>query len=102
MPIVKVKKDYQITVPVAIRKKLDIRVGDYVEAKLTKDGILYQPKKRVDRDEEIIAYWKQCEETEEGVEEVKGEARKKLKSTLKEEPIGSFSSVDEMMEALRV
>ena len=101
MPIVKVKKDYQITVPLEIRKKLNIQVGDYVEAMLTKDGILYKPKKRMDCDEEIIAYWKHCEETEEGVEEVIGEALEKLKSALKEKPIGSFSSVDEMMEVLR-
>ncbi len=97
MPIVKVKQNYQITVPVEIRKQLNLQVGDYIEAMLTEDGILYKPKTNEDLDKEIIAYWKRREE-EEGIEEVKGGALEKLKSALKELPIGSFSSVDEMME----
>ena len=57
MPFVKVKQNYQITVPVEIRKQLNLQVGDYIEAILTEDGILYKPKTNEDLDKEIIAYW---------------------------------------------
>jgi AbrB family looped-hinge helix DNA binding protein len=43
MPIIKVNRKYQVTIPASIRKKYHIQEGDFVEAVDTKEGILLKP-----------------------------------------------------------
>jgi AbrB family looped-hinge helix DNA binding protein len=45
----KVGHKYQVVIPKSIRDAAGLRVGDYVEARLTRDGILLCPKVLVDR-----------------------------------------------------
>ena len=47
MPVMKVNKKYQITIPANVRKELNISAGDLLEAKVTrtKDGIVYKIKR---------------------------------------------------------
>ena len=51
MPLVTVKPKFQLTVPAKLRKGLDLHEGDLMEATLVGDGILFRPKKVVDRNE---------------------------------------------------
>ena len=50
MPLVTVKSKFQVTIPARLRKGIDLREGDIMEATLVSDGILFRPKQVVDRD----------------------------------------------------
>ncbi len=49
MPFVTVKPKFQVTIPAGLRKDIDLREGDLMEATLVGDGILLRPKEVVDR-----------------------------------------------------
>ena len=42
MPIVKVYKNFHVRIPAVVRKELNISEGDFLEATITEDGILYK------------------------------------------------------------
>ena len=50
MPFVTVKPKFQVTIPAKLRRGIDLREGDIMEATLVGDGILFRPKELVDRD----------------------------------------------------
>lgn len=50
MPFVTVKPKFQVTIPAKLRRGIDLREGDIMEATLVGDGILLRPKEVVDRD----------------------------------------------------
>ena len=50
MPLVTVKPRFQVTIPARLRKGIDLREGDIMEATLVADGILLRPKQVVDRE----------------------------------------------------
>ena len=50
MPFVTVKPKFQVTIPAKLRRRIDLREGDIMEATLVGDGILFRPKEVVDRD----------------------------------------------------
>ncbi len=50
MPLVKVKDKYQVTLPVALREKAGLEVGDLLEAKVEGKKITLTPKAVLDRD----------------------------------------------------
>ena len=49
MALVTVKPKFQVTIPAKLRKDIDLREGDIMEAILVGDGILFKPKEVVDR-----------------------------------------------------
>ena len=49
MSLVTVKPKFQITIPAKLRRGLDLREGDIMEATVVADGILFRPKAVVDR-----------------------------------------------------
>ena len=49
MPFVTVKPKFQVTIPAKLRRGIDLREGDIMEATLVDDGILFRPKEVVDR-----------------------------------------------------
>ena len=46
--LVRVKEKFQITIPASLRKSMEVRAGDYLEASAFGDGILFRPKHLVD------------------------------------------------------
>ena len=50
MLLVTVKPKFQITIPAKLRKGLNLHEGDFLEATVVGDGILFHPKEVVDRD----------------------------------------------------
>jgi AbrB family looped-hinge helix DNA binding protein len=40
--LVRVRKNFQLTIPSALRRHLGLRLGDYLEASATADGILFR------------------------------------------------------------
>ena len=49
MPLVTVKPKFQVAIPAKLRRGLDLREGDLLEATVVGDGILLRPKEVVDR-----------------------------------------------------
>ena len=49
MPFVTVKPKFQVTIPAKLRRDIDLREGDIMEAALVADGILFRLKEVVDR-----------------------------------------------------
>ena len=49
MPIVTVKKKYQVVIPQEVRQELDIAEGDILEAQVENGRLVYTPKILVDR-----------------------------------------------------
>ncbi|MDE0480665.1 MAG: AbrB/MazE/SpoVT family DNA-binding domain-containing protein [Gammaproteobacteria bacterium] len=49
MSIVTVKPKFQVTIPAKLRRGIDLREGDILEATLVDDGILFKPKEVIDR-----------------------------------------------------
>ena len=49
MPLVTVKPKFQVTIPAKLRRGLDLREGDLMEATVVGNGILFRPKQVVDR-----------------------------------------------------
>lgn len=43
MPLVRLRKEAQLTLPVDVRKALKVKEGDYLEAEIVKDGVLLKP-----------------------------------------------------------
>jgi AbrB family looped-hinge helix DNA binding protein len=78
MPIVRVKKKYQVTLPADVRERAGLAVGDLLEAKIEKGKITLTPKALIDR------------RIEESLEDFK-----------KGRFYGPYSSVDAMIRSLR-
>ena len=55
MPLVKVIRHGQITLPAEFREELDIEEGDYLEAELEGKAIVLRPKVLMDREDAIKA-----------------------------------------------
>ncbi|MFZ5995231.1 MAG: AbrB/MazE/SpoVT family DNA-binding domain-containing protein [Thermodesulfobacteriota bacterium] len=90
MPLVKVKRHYQITIPQGLRRKLNLTVGDYVEVE-NKDGdIIMKPVKLVHPDQEYF-YTKEWQE---------GEAQAD-KDIAKGDVVGPFDNIKAAVRALK-
>jgi AbrB family looped-hinge helix DNA binding protein len=63
MELVKVKRNYQITIPQSLRKFFRLAVGDYVEVDLQDDTLVIRPVKVVHPDQEYFftKEWQQKE-----------------------------------------
>jgi len=50
MPLIKVKENFQVTIPDSIRREAGLAVGDYLEAMVEGDNIVLKPKAEADLD----------------------------------------------------
>jgi AbrB family looped-hinge helix DNA binding protein len=55
MPIVKVTRNFQVTIPLEVREQLGIEKGDILEAVVQEKAVLFKPKVLFDR-ESVEAY----------------------------------------------
>lgn len=86
--LVKVTSLGQITIPVAIRRELDIQEGDYVEVSVVDDTVVLTPKRLVDKSQAY--FW--TEEWQAGEREADEDIRAGR--------IPTFESVDELLADL--
>ena len=49
MALMRVRRLAQLTLPVAVRRALKVQEGDYLEAKVVKEGVLLKPVAMVER-----------------------------------------------------
>jgi len=90
MPLIKVKQNYQITIPNSVRKDLKISIGDYMEVEKQNGGLVLKLVKMVHQDQ---AYFY----TEEWQ---KGEAQAD-KDIAKGEVLGPFDNLEDGLDALK-
>ena len=87
MPLIHVKKNYQITIPQQLRNTLKIREGDLMEAEIEGESIILRPKSLIDSTELKRQRWiKNLIETgsKNPVDEVEEEIVRACKETRKE------------------
>ena len=91
MELVKVKRNYQITIPQSLRKFFRLAVGDYVEVDLQDETLVIRPVKVIHPDQEYF-FTKEWQEKE-------AEADKDIAAG---RVVGPFENADfrEIMEAL--
>lgn len=53
MPLIKVRKSYQITIPADLREQLGLEVGDLIEVKIRNGKLILTPQK----DEDDSWFW---------------------------------------------
>lgn len=69
MPLVKVIRNGQITIPKELRDVLGIEEGDLLEVKLSKGGMTIKPKTAVDKDLAKGRFFQMVEEIRESVKD---------------------------------
>lgn len=45
--LVRIREKFQVTIPVELRRRLAVREGDYLEATIAGDGIVFRPQSLV-------------------------------------------------------
>ena len=90
MALVKVKRNYQITIPQGLREKLHLVVGDYVEMDNQNGEIVLRPVKVVHPDQEYF-YTKEWQQGEAQADE----------DIAKGEVVGPFESIKDSLTALK-
>lgn len=90
MTLIKVKKNFQITLPSNLRRNLKIAEGDFLEVERQDNELILKPVKVVHPDQEYF-YTKEWQ---------KGEAQAD-KNIAKGEVIGPFDNIKEATRALK-
>ena len=80
MSLVQVREKAQITIPSKIRKALNIKEGDYLEALVEDNKIVFVPKVLIDKAEPVVLSKKGEEMLKEALEDVKKGRVKKFKN----------------------
>ena len=80
MSLVQVREKAQITIPSKIRKALDIKEGDYLEAGVEDNKIVFVPKILIDKAEPVVLSKKGEEMLKEALEDVKKGRVKKFEN----------------------
>ncbi|QQS49626.1 MAG: AbrB/MazE/SpoVT family DNA-binding domain-containing protein [Acidobacteriota bacterium] len=90
MPLVKVSRSAQITLPAEVRKPLDIEEGDYLSVESVEGGILLKPVVVMDKEEA----WKRLFALLDQIP--RGKTRKKFRDAREEE-----EAIAEMIKEFR-
>jgi AbrB family looped-hinge helix DNA binding protein len=90
MELVKVKRNFQITIPQSLRRLIRLVVGDYVEVDIQDDTLVIRPVKVVHPDQEYF-FTKEWQEKE--AEAEKDIAQGKI--------VGPFEGAEDALKALK-
>jgi len=90
MELVKVKRNYQITIPQNLRRKIRLAVGDYLEVDIRDDALVIRPVKVIHPDQEYF-FTKEWQEKE-------AEADRAVAAG---ELVGPFESSEDALAALK-
>lgn len=90
MELVKVKRNYQITIPQNLRRKIRLAVGDYLEVDIRDDALVIRPVKVIHPDQEYF-FTKEWQDKE-------AEADREVAAG---ELVGPFEISEDALEALK-
>lgn len=88
MSVVKVQRNFQITIPSEVRKKAHLEVGDLIDFEVTEEGILVKPMEAIDRRQ--AWFWSKKWQAEE----------KKVEKDFEEEMVLESKDVESFLEEL--
>jgi AbrB family looped-hinge helix DNA binding protein len=72
MALMRVRRLAQLTLPAEVRRALNVQEGDYLEAKIVKDGVLLKPVAVVERERA----WRRIQEIRSRVRDLKPDKKK--------------------------
>ena len=84
----KIQRNFQVTIPAAIRKKAKIKEGDLVDFEVTPEGVLIKPQETIDRSQ--AWFWSAGWQEEE----------KKVQEGIKKGKLKRSSGVEEFLAEL--
>jgi AbrB family looped-hinge helix DNA binding protein len=90
MELVKVKRNYQITIPQSLRRIVRLAVGDYVEVDIQDDTLVIRPVKVIHPDQEYF-FTKEWQEKESEAEQDIAEGKM----------VGPFENAPDALRALK-
>ena len=90
MPLIKVKKNFQVTIPTKLRKTLRIAVGDYLEVEKQDSELVLKPVKLVHPDQAYF-FSKEWQEGEAQADE----------DIAKGEVVGPFENIRDGLKAIK-
>lgn len=90
MEVAKIKRNYQLTIPRSIRKKMKLAVGDHVEIDVEGNQVIIKPLKLIHADQEYF-YTKEWQDKE-------AEADKDIE---KGDLMGPFENANDALKALK-
>jgi AbrB family looped-hinge helix DNA binding protein len=90
MELIKVKKNYQITIPQSLRRVMRLAVGDYLEIEVQDDILVMRPVKVIHPDQEYF-FTKEWQKKEYEADKDIAEGRLE----------GPFENTDEAFKALK-
>jgi antitoxin MazE len=90
MPLIKVKKNFQITIPTTLRRTLKIAEGDYLEVEKQDSELILKPVKMVHPDQAYF-FTKEWQEGEAQADE----------DIAKGEVLGPFDDIKKGLKALK-
>ena len=90
MELVRVKRNYQITIPQGLRKFLRLAVGDYLEVEIQNETLVIRPVKLVHPDQEYF-FTKEWQEKEAQAE----------RDLVEGKVAGPFEKVEDALKALK-
>jgi AbrB family looped-hinge helix DNA binding protein len=79
MSLMRVRAASQLTLPADVRKALNIKEGDYLEAEIVKDGVLLKPVSVVARAQQRQEAWKGIAEAASRVKNLKPRMQKSVR-----------------------
>ena len=86
--VLQIRRNFQITLPAAIRKRLHLNIGDILETKVQEGKIIIVPKKTIDAQQS----WFWTKEWQEAEKEAEGDLRAGR--------VKKFKTVEELIENL--
>lgn len=86
--VLQIRRNFQITLPAAVRKRLHLNVGDILETEVKNDKIIIVPKKTIDAEQA----WFWTKEWQ--------EAERQAEDDIKNSRVKRFKTVEELIEDL--
>ena len=88
--LIKITKNYQVTLPAKLRKTFKLEEGDYLEAKVDNGEFIFRPKRIIDIDPSQAWFWDKKWQEEEN----------KVDNEIKQGEMKTFTNIDDLIDDL--
>jgi AbrB family looped-hinge helix DNA binding protein len=86
--VLQIRRNFQITLPASLRKRLHLSIGDILETEIKAGKIIIKPKKAIDAEQ--VWFWSKEWQ----------EAEKEAEADLKEGRVKKFKNVEDLIKDL--